>query len=444
MKIRLALILVLCIPPTMRAAEPEAHHADAGHTIRLTPAYVNALAEQMRTNHPALRALDARVRAAAHATNAVRTWDDPMFKVGGVVTSPRSFRTSEEGDLIYGVDQKLPLFGKAAAVRRVAQAGAESEVARQAMQFQFLRRDLAKLLFKAAYEERALDVGRQDLAWLDTMVATTEARYRGGAGSQVELLRLQNERARRADLLRTDTLHRDHSWLAMNRLLNRDLNAPLSRFELPSVGAPVVYSSNLVGFAVRFEPKLRVMAREIGAAEAQAAATRTTRLPDVSAGIESRQYSGDGGFREGMFTVSLSLPWFNRGKYRSDYARDRARLEAAELDRADYELTVREDIHRLTVDIDAARREALLYGDEILPRSQQALDSAHASWLGGRGMFNDVMESRRMLLEAQLLFARAVSTQYQAMSELVLCCGLGDLEALELFGVIPDPTPPQP
>ena len=73
-----------------------------------------------------------------------------------------------------------------------------------------------------------------------------------------------------------------------------------------------------------------------------------------------------------------------------------------------------------------------------------SLDSAHANWLSGRGMFNDVMESRRMWLEAQLLFARAVSAQYQAMSELVLCCGLGDLEALQLFGVIPDPTPPQP
>jgi outer membrane protein TolC len=72
------------------------------------------------------------------------------------------------------------------------------------------------------------------------------------------------------------------------------------------------------------------------------------------AGIEGRQYSGDGNFREGMFTVGLSLPWLNRSHYRSEVARDRARLEAAQLDRASEELRVREEVHGLFIQIDAA------------------------------------------------------------------------------------------
>ena len=444
MKTKFILSLIFATASAIPAAEPDAAPIATANIVRLTPAYVNQLAEQMRTNHPALRALDARVRAAGHATNAVRTWEDPTAKFGGVVASQRGSKLSEDGDLIYGVEQKLPLFGKAQAARRAAQTEADTEVARQAMQFQVLRRDLAAVLFKSAYEEQVLDTGREDLAWLDTMVATTEQRYRTGAGTQVELLRMQNERAKRADALRTDTLRRDHSRLSVNRLLNQNFTAPLPKMELPPVAAPVAYSSNLVGLATRFEPRLRMMSREIAAAEAQAAAARKARLPEVSAGIEGRQFSGDGGFREGMFTVSMSLPWFNRGKYNSDISRARARAEAAELDRADYELSVREEVHNLTVTIDAARRQALLYRDEILPRSQQAFDSAHANWLAGRGMFNDVMEARRMFLEARLMFARAVSEQYQALSALVLCCGLGDLEALEMFGVNPDSTPDQP
>jgi outer membrane protein TolC len=185
--------------------------------------------------------------------------------------------------------------------------------------------------------------------------------------------------------------------------------------------------------AADFEPKLHVMRQEVHQAEASVAATRKSRLPDVSAGIEGRHYSGDGGFREGMFTVSLSLPWFNRGKYRSDVARDEARLKAVELDAADYRLSVSEELHQLTVSIDAARREALLYRDEILPRSQQALESAHANWAANRGMFNDVMETRRMLLEAQLMYARAVSEQHQLLADLVLLCGVGDLTALQVI-----------
>ena len=45
----------------------------------------------------------------------------------------------------------------------------------------------------------------------------------------------------------------------------------------------------------------------------------------------------------------------------------------------------------------------------------------------------DVLEARRMLVEARLMFARAVAEQYEMLSELVLCCGLGDLEALQML-----------
>jgi outer membrane protein TolC len=312
------------------------------------------------------------------------------------------------------------------------------------MQFQFLRRDLARVLFEAAFLDRALEIGRDDLAWLDTLSATTEERYRSGAGTAAELLRTRNERDRRRDRLRTDTLTRDHLLLSVNRLLARDFDTPLPRLQLPPVASPVLYHTNLVRLALRFEPKLRLMDRELQAAEAQAAATRKTRLPDVFAGVEGRQFSRDGGFREGTFMVSVSLPWVNRDKYHSDHARDLARIEALELDRANHEWDVREEVHKLAIAIDAARREALLYRDEIIPRSQQALDSIHAAWLAGNGPFHDTLESRRLLLEAQLAFARAVATQYQTMLELVLRCGLGDLEALESNASHQDskPTPP--
>ena len=139
MKTNSVLTLLFAIAVTARCAEPDAHLARSTNTARLTPAYLGSLAEQLRTNNPSLRALDARVRAANHATNAVRTWDDPRFKFGGVVTTPRGSKLSEDGDLIYGVEQRLPLFGKAEAVRRVARAEADSELARQAMQFERLR-----------------------------------------------------------------------------------------------------------------------------------------------------------------------------------------------------------------------------------------------------------------------------------------------------------------
>src|ERR1035438_9128479 len=100
------------------------------------------------------------------------------------------------------------------------------------------------------------------------------------------------------------------------------------------------------------------MAQEIKQAQAEAELTRKTRLPDVSLGVEGRQYSGDGEFRSGMFTLRFSLPWFNESKYRKDYARDKEKQKTAEQEREDQVLTVREELHHLSVEIEAMRREA--------------------------------------------------------------------------------------
>jgi outer membrane protein TolC len=414
-----------------RAAEPAAASTNA---IQLGAGLITQMADEMRTNHPALQALGARARAAQHSTNAVRTWEDPLFKFGGVTASERGPTLHEDGDLLYALEQKLPLFGKAQAARTSAQADAEVENARQVVQFQTLRRDLAKALFELGRSDRLLELGREDLSWLESMVAVAEEQYGAGRGKQLDVLRLQNERSRRFVQLRSQEDQRQHQQLAINRLLHRELQAPLPRLLLPTVARPISYNPQLVDLASRFEPRLRLMEKETKQAEAALKAARKSRLPDVSAGIEGRQYSGDGGFREGTFLVSLSLPWLNRKAYRSEVARTEERLRASELEATDYRLTVQQEVHQLTVAIEAARREASLYADEILPRARLAVETASNSWQINQGPLTDLLEARRILWEAQESHARAVAQQYQAMSELVLCCGLGDLEALEAIG----------
>ncbi|MBI2926342.1 MAG: TolC family protein [Verrucomicrobia bacterium] len=444
MKPKIYTLIALFAAALVRAAEPPPASDAATNRLVVTPAFINQLADELRTNHPGLRAADARALAAGLNVAAVRRWEDPTVSLGGVAATPRGPMLSEEGDLVYGVEQKLPLFGKPQAARRVAEAEAATATANTTYQFQVLRSDFAKTAFAAALADSVVAIGEQDLGWLDTMVATTEQRYRAGDGTLVELLRVQNERAKRAEQLRTDRRLLEHAHFTLNRLLNRELRAPWPRFDLPPVAGPVAYSTQLVNFAMKYEPKIKVMGQEIKQAEALAEATRRSRRPDLSVGVEGRQYSGDAGFREGMLTLSLSLPWVNADKYRSDLKRDQARLKATEFDLAQDELQVREEVHRLTVEIDAARREAILYRDEILRRSQEALASAHAAWIGTRGIFLDLMEARRMFLEAQLMYARSVAEQYQAMSELVLCCGLGDLEALQMIGAQRDlEAPPE-
>ncbi|TAK97586.1 MAG: TolC family protein [Verrucomicrobia bacterium] len=406
--------------------------AQAGtNSVLVTPVFLNQLAEEMRTNHPALTAARARTNAAAASVAAVRTWDDPMVRVGGMFSETRM--RADDGDIIYGAEQKLPLFGKPALARRVAQADFVVETANAEYQFQILRGDLAKAVFRAALAEETVAVGEQDLRWLQTISESVEGRYRAGESTLVDVLKSQNERTARATQLRTDGENLSHARLAINRLLNRKLQSGWPSLKLPEVAAQVRYSEKLVAFATRYEPKLRMMREQVKQAQAIVDSTRRARLPDVSLGVESRNYSGNAEWRQAEVMLSFNLPLFNAGKYRSEIRRDEAKRKAAEADAADYELSLREEVHNLTVKIDAARREALAYHDEIIPRSESALESARAGWEAGRAMFRDVLDARRMLLDARLAYARAVSEQYQMLSDLVLCCGIGDLEALQML-----------
>ena len=432
------IVKTICVAGVM-AAPGSLSPVPAAETnaLVLTPSLISQLSEEMRTNHPVLRASLARTSAAEANSKTVRVWEDPMLKLGGMLSETEM--RAEDGDVIYGVEQKLPLFGKPQLARRVAEAELVTEQANADYRFQQLRRDLAQALFRTALADRTAQIGEQDLGWLQTMARNMEDRYATGDATQAQVLRIQNERARRTDQLHTDRAKLEHERVAVNRLLNRDLHSGWPTLQLPGVASPVRYSRRLIDLALKYEPRLKLLRNEIQKSEAVVRMTRRQRFPDLSVGVQGRSYTGTGDFRQAEVMVGFNFPWGNNRRYRSEIKREEALLEATAFDATDYELTLREEVHLLTVKIDAAWREAVLYRDEIIPRSEQALAAAHAAWMsGGSGMFLDVMETRRMLVEGQLMYARATAEQYSVLSDLVLCCGLGDLEALQMIGAGPE------
>lgn len=426
-------LTLLVLAAWKTAAEETTTPSPATNAVELTSAYITQLAEELRTNHPAFRATQARTDAAQANADSVRTWDDPMLRVGKMAAE-RQMRM-DDGDLLYGVEQKIPLFGKSQAERRMAKAETAVEESMSAAKFQELRRDLAQAVFKTALADRVVEISQQDLVWLETMLHAAQRRYEVGDTSQFDVLRLQNEYSQRLNQLNTERELLKNERAKLNRLLNRDLQSPWPVLHLPAIAAPVAYNQRLADLALKYQPELNSRRLEIGQAEAAVTVARRERYPEVSVGAEARNYSGDGEFRQAMFTLTFSLPWVNQKSYSAAIKRERSKLQAAQFNAADYELELRNEVFDLTVKIDAARREAVLYRDEIIPRSETAFRSVQSSWETASGMFRDVLDARRMWLEAQLMYARAVAEQFQMLSDLVLCCGLGDLESLQMIGV---------
>src|SRR5690606_13357471 len=196
---------------------------------------------------PSVRAALERSKAAAAARSAVPTWEDPTLMIGGMLAD-RHMR-AEDGDLAYGVEQELPLFGRPAAERGLAGARASVAAAEADLEFQFARRDLAIALFRAALADRVVEIGRQDLAWIDAILGTTESRYRIGEVPQSQVLRLQNERAIAADRLETDRRLAEQARAVLRRLAGETNSSSWPRFELPPPAGRIEFDERLVRLA---------------------------------------------------------------------------------------------------------------------------------------------------------------------------------------------------
>ena len=72
------------------APVPQPSGSPTNAPLRLTPELVTQFAEEMATNHPALLAARARTNAAAANVKSIRTWEDPMARIGAM--SPRRSR----------------------------------------------------------------------------------------------------------------------------------------------------------------------------------------------------------------------------------------------------------------------------------------------------------------------------------------------------------------
>ncbi|HYE32259.1 MAG TPA: TolC family protein [Methylomirabilota bacterium] len=391
--------------------------------------FLNALSEEARTNSAALKASESRVEAAREERRAVRTWEDPMIEMGGVLAKKEM--RMDEGDIVYGVEQPLPLFGRPKVAKNAADAEITVAESRHEMEFQLLRRDISIAAFKLALAEAEVELAKEEVEWLRLTQRVAEERYANGMGEQVEALRAQTETTRAANMISTATQEREVARATLNRLLNRPADQEWERLELPEVAPEVPYTPAAVRLALQGEPELRLLKAEAEAAAARTHVARKAAKPMVGVALEGRQYSGEGAFREGAVVFKMSVPWVNRDKYKADIRRAQALAEAAEHEARDYEAAVRAEVRMLVTRIDQGRREALLLRDEALPRARQTLTAAEAGWRAGADSLRDVIEARRMLLDIRRGYLRAVTEQYLAMSELVLCCGLGDFEALQ-------------
>lgn len=382
------LFLSLCMVSAAAAAQP------------LPLAEAQALALQ-RSRQPAAQA--SMAAAAREMAVAAGRRPDPVLRLGVnnlPVEGPDRFRISRDFMTMrsIGVMQELTRGEKLAARSRrfeqeVLAAEAEGDATRLA-----LRRDAALAWVDVHYQQRALELVRQQQAEAKLQEDAALAAVRAGRGAQAEVIAARQAVAQLDDRAAEAEREVQVARIALARWVGDAASRPLAG--TPPLDGGTVAEQD-IATRVAAHPRQRALQQQEGVADAEVAAARAERRPDWSVEL---MYSQRGSAFGDMVSVNLSVP------LQTDRARRQDREVAARRASADRLQGEREEALRGAVAeaqsahaaLQSARARLVRYDATLLPLAADRLQAALAGYRGAGASLGMVLEARRAELDTRM------------------------------------------
>ena len=128
--------------------------------------------------------------------------------------------------------------------------------------------------------------------------------------------------------------------------------------------------------------------------------------------------------------VSMNVPlWFAKNNAGVREAQDR--YEAAVADEKQKKRDSASDLKNAIFNFKDAERKMALYRKNLVPKAEQAFQTAQQGFKVSKVGFTDVIDAQRMLLELQLSGERALVDREEALAEIEMLAGDGAVKQQE-------------
>jgi len=327
------------------------------------------------------------------------------------------------------VSQEIPASGKREA--KAGQALAEAQAAGE--KFRAARYGLQKQVVQA-YADLALNraLAAQTSDTLRLLGQSNEValhRYHEGAETvladvrklEVSIKTTQSEQ--RALLIAQQGLA-----AALNGVLNRPAQAPIGALDLPRLELPPLGDPELLARAVRNNPGLAAMRKDVEARGAAQVLAELEKKPDYSIG---------GGLDNPLtpiLSAGMTLP-INRERIRAGIAEALALRQAAQarLRAAGHDTQAR--LVMALASLHDAERVLADYRQQIIPKTEELLDTQLSTYGSGGGEVLDILDTERLLIDFRKLALRAESDRVRASAE------IEEIAGEDLFRYLPAEPP---
>ena len=337
---------------------------------------------------------------------------------------PQSFNLTQTQNNIFGLSQNLPFPGKLDLKGDVASRSAEmTEQSVRAKERELVVR-LKQTYYDLFLAQKAVQIHHEQVELLRQFVAIATAKFRGGMGSQADVLKAQVELSLLLQHLPVLEQRRKTTEAMLNTLLDRDPASPLDMAHEPAQLPLEESVENLHRLALHDRPELKAAELDVQRSEQSRALAKRQYYPDFNVAFQRFQnYQANDGF--GAY-VAMSIPFsfWTKSKYDAGVQEAEAAVSVAQAQQHTLENMTRFQINDLLAKLRATDQVATLYRTTILPQAEQSLESARVGYRAGKGGFLDLIDTQRAWRGFQLEYFKALVDRQHRLAELEQVVGV--------------------
>jgi outer membrane protein TolC len=392
---------------------------------------------EVAATNPTLAARREMVEATERRVGPSGAWQSPMIELGAV-NVPTSGRFDQDMMTmkLFGVSQRVPLFGS----NRISRSAAQAATGAASAGLEMARYQAFAMAWEAYadayYAERLVRAAGAHQGDLDRLVRSAQVRYESGNGRLEDMLRAQAERAHGvADLVGYQAEARG-ARARLATLMGREPSAfGDSLSPPPTVPVPDRPDAWLAAIGDS-HPRLRELQAQVDRYQLSARASRRTAWPDL-------ELRGSYGVREPIdgvvaqdnlwsATVGFMLPIFTGAREQSEGKEMDAMALSYEAERRAAALDLRQQVLATHATALSDQRTVALLADTVLVLQRRAVEASWSTYSTGASDLWRVLEATHSLFGEDVALVRARQDLARTEARLLAITARGDLLSVAL------------
>lgn len=371
-------------------------------------------------NNPQLEIARAQLgEARARKVEAVSIPDPAVL--ASFDEQPGLFESASSGQKNVGLALTVPFPNKLRLQGKVARADVQSAEYSYQLQRQLVGAQTAE-----AYDSLLVALKhRADLTEAETLardfLRRTEARFNAGTAARLDVIKATVDLAQASTQLLANALDVQTAGSALGRLLGRPTGPimPTDSLAVPDSLPPL---DRIVAVGLAARPELASIAAQRQGARAATALAKQFWVPDLTLAMIHH-------YNEPLPTlfstgVAFPLPIFFWQHTRGEIAETAFRERELSASERDLRASVAQDLRDSYANARIALQQAVFIRDQLLPSARAAYRAASASYTLGGSSALEVLDARRVLLDAESQYADALAAANISRYELERAVGV--------------------